>query len=78
MKQEFQTELDKLAAEEQKRNEKVHRKMKWRSRFHSLFGKLPPLEDMGTVEMPIENCEFDEEECLRMKREAEEAVKGKR
>lgn len=75
---ERKAELDKLATEEQKRNEKIHRKMKWQGRIHSLFGKLPPLEDMGTVEMPAETREFDEEEYFEMKREAEEAVKGKR
>lgn len=65
-------ELDKLAVEEQKRNEKTYRKMKWRNRVHSLFRKLPPLEDMGTVE----TCELSDE-FFELKEQAE-AFMGKK
>lgn len=71
-----QTELDKLAAEEQKRNEKTYRKTKWRNRVHSLFRKLPPLEDMGTVETPVETCELSDE--FSELKEQTEAFMGKK
>lgn len=71
-----QIDFDKLAAEEQKKNEKIYRKMKWRNRFSSLFGKKPKIEDLGYVEMPVETCELSDE-FLEMKEQAEKMVEGK-
>lgn len=57
-----QIDFDKLAAEEQKKNEKAYKKMKWRNRIRGFFGVKVKEGHSDDVEIPPQIGVVEDEE----------------